>query len=107
MIRVVYNRKTRRVTVKGHAGAAPKGNDIVCAAVSALTYTLAANALDLKDCGFTRRVMTRLDHGDSEIHVTPKRPWRGTTDLVFSSVCVGFRLLAENYPKYIEYQEVR
>lgn len=31
----------RRITVSGHAGHAPAGQDIVCAAVSALMYALA------------------------------------------------------------------
>ena len=31
----------RRITVSGHAGHAPVGQDIVCAAVSALMYALA------------------------------------------------------------------
>jgi len=40
MIRICFTHN--RVTVHGHAGYAPKGEDIVCAAVSALIYTLVA-----------------------------------------------------------------
>lgn len=36
MIRAVFGRD--RVTVMGHAGYAPKGQDIVCAAASALVF---------------------------------------------------------------------
>lgn len=38
MIRAVFSKN--RLTVEGHAGYAPKGQDIVCAAVSALVYAL-------------------------------------------------------------------
>ena len=38
MIRAVFGRD--RVTVMGHAGYAPKGQDIVCAAASALVFAL-------------------------------------------------------------------
>ena len=38
MIRAVFGRD--RVTVTGHAGYAPKGQDIVCAAASALVFAL-------------------------------------------------------------------
>ena len=38
MIRAVFGRD--RVTVMGHAGYAPKGQDIVCAAASALVFSL-------------------------------------------------------------------
>ena len=38
MIRAKFTQN--RLTVEGHAGYAPKGQDIVCAAVSALVYAL-------------------------------------------------------------------
>lgn len=40
MITVEYDLKKLTLYVRGHAGYAPKGCDIVCAAVSALAYTL-------------------------------------------------------------------
>ena len=46
MIRAVFD--GTHVTVCGHAGHAPAGQDIVCAAVSALVYALAGS---LEDCG--------------------------------------------------------
>lgn len=35
------------IKINGHANSAPKGHDIVCAAVSALTFTLIASLQDL------------------------------------------------------------
>ena len=46
----------RRITVSGHAGYAPAGQDIVCAAVSALTYALAGY---LEETGQAERVDIR------------------------------------------------
>ncbi len=46
MIRAVFGRD--RVTVMGHAGYAPKGQDIVCAAASALVFAL-IGALEEKE----------------------------------------------------------
>ena len=40
MIEAVYNKEALTLTLRGHAGYAPKGQDIVCAGVSALVYTL-------------------------------------------------------------------
>lgn len=54
MIRVVWTRD--RVTLHGHAGNAPRGEDIVCAAVSALVYAL-AGALEEK--GALRELVLR------------------------------------------------
>ena len=47
MIHVVYG--ADRVTVRGHAGFAPRGSDIVCAAASALVYAF-VGALEAKNC---------------------------------------------------------
>lgn len=81
------------VTVKGHAEYAPKGQDIICASVSILLYTLAAalgdDVADLK-----------LDNGDSKV------TWKTTkrTNHVASVVNEGFRLLAQSYPHYVSYE---
>lgn len=37
------------ITVTGHARAAPEGHDVVCAAVSALFFTLVKSIIDLTD----------------------------------------------------------
>ena len=42
MIEIVYDRMRLRLTADGHAGFAEAGQDIVCAAVPMLVYTLAA-----------------------------------------------------------------
>ena len=58
MIRAVFGRD--RVTVMGHAGYAPKGQDIVCAAASALVFALIGslrqeeNLLELVRCGLAQ-----------------------------------------------------
>lgn len=42
MIRVMYNRRGPVMRLTGHAGYAPAGQDIVCAAVSGCLYTVLA-----------------------------------------------------------------
>ena len=51
MIKVIYHRDLNRVSVVGHAMSAEKGQDIVCASVSILIYTLASFVENLKDAG--------------------------------------------------------
>lgn len=41
MIRVTYGPEKWSVTVEGHSGSAPKGEDLICAAATILTLTLA------------------------------------------------------------------
>ena len=106
MIHVEYHRKLHKVIIKGHAGSAPHGEDLVCAAVSALTYTLAANACELRDGGYTRHINTKVDAGDSEISVVPTSRYASVAELVISAVCVGFEVLAEQYPDYVKFHEI-
>ena len=81
------------VEVSGHADYAPKGQDIVCASVSILLYTL-ASALgdDVEDL--------KLDTGDSRV------TWKTTkrTNSVAAVINEGFRLLANSYPHYVSYE---
>lgn len=102
MIEVIYHRDIYRVTVKGHAHSAEKGKDLICAAVSTLVCTLAANVSNISE-HLREPITIRLDDGDAEIHCTPVRAMRNTVKLVFDSVCVGFDLLARKYPEFISY----
>lgn len=54
MIRVVWTRD--RVTLQGHAENAPRGEDTVCAAVSALVFALAGA---LEESGALRELVLR------------------------------------------------
>lgn len=104
MIQVTYNRRSHKIIAKGHANSAEKGADLVCAAASVLLYTVAANALSLKEKGYTRHVTAKLNEGDSEIVCVPKCRYESVTDVVLSAVCVGFELLAKQYPANVSYE---
>ena len=86
MIYVTYWRKGPLVRARGHAGAGPKGQDLVCAAVTALLLTLRENG-----CGI-------LEPGRAEI-----RGEKGAKP-VFDGISRGFSLLAEHYPGHITYE---
>jgi len=49
MIEVKYDRRHLTVTVTGHAKSDEPGKDLVCAAATILTYTLAGNAESLAE----------------------------------------------------------
>ena len=104
MTEIIYNRKDRKVTVNGHAQAGKIGNDLVCAAVSALTCTLAENI-----AGYASEIEgisdhIRLDEGDAEIICTECPTEFGRViDLVFCTICTGFEKLAETYPENVKY----
>lgn len=104
MINVTYHRQYNRVTIEGHANSGDPGHDLVCAGVSALAYTLAANVGNLEARGMVRRPTVVLDPGKAEIAAKPKPSHKATAALIFQSVCVGFEVLATNYPEYVSYE---
>ena len=103
MIEVVYYRDKNRLASSGHAFSGEAGHDLVCAGVSALAYTLAANVGNMEDQGQAEDVKIKLEKGSGTIRC---RAVEGCEDMVrriFEAVCVGFELLCANFPKNISY----
>ena len=104
MIQAIYYRSYNRVTVTGHANSAEPGRDLVCASASMLAYTLAANVANMADAGQVRQPIIKNNEGDTEISCNPRHNLKNTVTLVFDSICIGFELLAHDYPEYISYE---
>ena len=104
MIQVTYYRQYNRVTVEGHAGSGPEGHDLVCAAVSSLALTLAANVAYMKAQDAVHGEIMKLDEGNAEIQCTPYRRYRDSVEQIYRSICVGFELLATKYSEHISYE---
>lgn len=104
MIHAVYHREYHRLTVTGHAGSAEPGHDLVCASASMLAYTLAANVANMADNGQVRQPVIKTDAGDAEISCNPRHNLKASVTLIFDSICVGFELLAHDYPDFVKYE---
>ncbi len=104
MIHVVYDRPGFRVTVRGHAGAGDYGHDLVCAAVSVITATLAQNVSNLIKTECAKAGIISLENGHAEISVVPKDcTLEQAAHLIFDAVTVGYRLLAEEQKDFIKF----
>lgn len=103
MIEVIYHREYNRLTVKGHARSDEYGRDLVCAAVSALVLTMAANVGHMADSGCVTEPIVKLEEGNAEISCKAKARYRESVCQTFMSVCVGFEVLASKWPEYITY----
>ena len=103
MIEIVYNRGYHRVVVKGHAGSAEIGRDLVCAGASALVLTLVANVRQMEAKGYTRSTAVTVDSGDAEVQVEPKAEFRLSIMQILDAICAGFEVLANEYPEYVRY----
>ena len=105
MIRAVYDRPAHRLTVTGHAGDGTAGQDLLCAAASTLTYTLAAALVDLCAAGQIPEPDARLQPGDACLHCHSSHASRGAVLLTFDTIARGFALLSSRYPDDMAYEE--
>ena len=86
-----------KITASGHAGYAPKGYDIVCAAFSVLSLTLDTAVKKFTD----DNIEIVLESGQMRAQwqqVSPKG------QLLIDAYIEGVKALAENYPEYITVQ---
>lgn len=99
MIKVKYS--PYRLEVKGHAGSAPAGKDLVCCAVSTLAYTLMTAAAETDETVDSFDPVIYEAPGEIRVMCEPKDEARCTE--MFRTICAGLEALAEQYPDYITY----
>lgn len=107
MIRVRFETsedgKSIILSLKGHAGQAELGKDIVCAAASILAYTAAQAVADLLNKGKLKRKPTiRLNPGDVAVVCKPTKDAFAQTMHTYRIIQVGYALLQNTYPEYVE-----
>lgn len=96
MINAEYNGKNgHKLTVTGHAGAAPKGEDLVCAAVTILVRSLA------EYMKLTGDAETTLSDGKFKLKSGNSMSMDSIGAL--HMVLIGLDMLAQQYPEYINF----
>lgn len=102
--RTVWNSGVTGYEVKaeGHAGAGEYGQDIVCAAVSALLQTLANEVTEAARAGLL--AVGVVAHGDGwmKVEMTPTDQTQDMADAWVELVQDGIDALAESYPENVE-----
>ena len=86
-------------SVKGHAGTAPRGQDIVCAGVSALTQ---AALLGLKE-HLQREFRWKAEQGDMAMELSGHPD--ALTNAILETMMLGLYEIAKLYPKYLRISE--
>lgn len=100
MIRAEYRRKGPEgpeLTVSGHAGFAPAGEDIVCAGVSALVGALGAYLGELEERGGGTLTVTN-ESGAWRVRFDPAGKKREAL-AAFDTAWAGLGLIEERYPE--------
>lgn len=103
MLDVIYYRDRNLLTVTGHARSDEYGKDLVCAAASALALTLCANVGQLDVMGYITHPVMKLERGSAEIGCRAKQQHREKVRQVFGCLCVGFEVLATQWPEHVSY----
>ena len=95
---------TLTLKVEGHAGQAEKGQDIICASVSMLVYTVAQYVKWMYEQHQLKRMpLIELEEGNSQVVARPKGEYMGKCLHAFFVASMGFNLLARNYPEYVTF----
>lgn len=86
----------------GHAGAAPKGEDLVCAGASTLCYTLGQAVTFLwNQEALLHPPVVEIQQGRASIIATPKDGYESMVYMAWWTVQAGFYTLSSNYPQYV------
>ena len=93
------------IEIKGHAGYGKKGEDIVCSAVSILTYTLLASLMHMQGVKVQNAV---IKNGYAYLQWRPPdaKSEKEICNAVIDALCAGYEIMQQNYPDYVQYTHV-
>lgn len=89
------------VTASGHAGFAPRGQDIVCAGVSTLLAAAAEMAARMHRDGLLEGCTVRLEPGKAEIAMEPTPEGSTKAEAIMEMLETGAALIEEKYGQYV------
>ena len=95
-----------RLTLDGHAGGGPRGQDIICAAESMLTQALLQTLIDLeeeKKCSVDW--IGSAEGGYLQVDAAAAAGYEETIETCFRMTVTGLRMLEERYPEHIKLTE--
>ncbi len=92
--------------IEGHAHAAGPGEDIICAAVSALGQTTVLSLYQIADINIVYEIKKGYLRCKLPENLTEEELYRAK--LLIDTMLLGLKNIQENYPQYIEihYREV-
>lgn len=112
MITVRFYKKSTdgsiHMTLKGHAGAAPKGEDLICASATMLAYT-AAQAVQIlyeQEGKLKRKPKISIKEGSATVIATPTEEGYAEVLHTFKVVQCGIHVLAHNYPQHLRLEHL-
>lgn len=108
MLKVTFEQKDNKLTLtlKGHAGQADIGHDIVCASASILAYTVAQFVKEAEGSRCLKSpAVIKMGSGDSIISCKPTDDMLVDMQNIYLFAEKGYHLLAHNYPQFVELKQ--
>ncbi|HYH02601.1 MAG TPA: ribosomal-processing cysteine protease Prp [Bacillota bacterium] len=105
-VEIKVNRQKKYIgfICSGHAGYGESGYDIVCAAISILTHTIAASLESI--VGLPLRVKADENQGYLECTWDPQPDKAEQSDLLIKTLILGLSEIHEQYPDHISLCEM-
>ena len=95
------------MTIKGHADAAPKGEDLICASATMLAYTVAQAVQFMHESKkLKKKPKIHIKDGEATIIATPKEEAYAETLHTFWVAQCGVHVLAHNYPQNVKLEHL-
>lgn len=105
MLKVTFTERGDKLSLrlKGHAGYAEIGKDIVCSSASILAYTVASFVIEAEQRGdLFEDAEIRLESGDTVIECKPTEDAYEGIRHMYLFATIGYSILAETYPRFVE-----
>ena len=104
MVKVKCNPRQLTLIMEGHAGVAARGNDLVCAGISAIVQALEYNLEKERDEKLEDLVITKRD-GFFKIAAKAREPYQREMEKEFRYTVNGLRMVREDCPRAIRVHE--
>lgn len=104
-VQFIEHQNTYKISITGHSGYGEKGSDIVCAAVSMLTFTLINAIFTEEEKGNVSAKSIRYGQGNAKIALLIAKGKGAELRAVISAIKGGFELLANSYSQYVQIQK--
>lgn len=105
-VKLYTDYKTQNIifTMRGHAGAAPAGEDPVCAAATAYMWQFAEVVKGAEKQGWLiKKPRISIDEGKARITIRPKEQYVNTVNLLVTATATAFDWLAKQFPENVNY----
>ena len=94
--------------LKGHANAAPKGEDLICASATMLAYTVAQVVQFMHEQGkLKKKPKIVLREGNATVIATPDEESYAEALHAFWVAQCGVHVLAQNYPQNVKLEHLK